>query len=209
MIAQTHPELERRWNLLVGRTWMFGTELWIESATRSRETQADLYARWKAGTYLVPVVADPDRVLGPSPWGWPLTGSFHMVQADGYSHALDIGWRGLDDEMMRSIALSCGLYQPEAREKWHFQWWDTYNGVYPVRENPTTQEDDMTPQQLAMFFGPSAVLGDDGVCRLPLATDNAIELGTDEVEMHPIGDVLKFMHREAKTSRMDLERAPR
>lgn len=196
-----HPELWRRYELLVGRTWMFGTEIWVEASERSYATQADLFKRWNAGTYRVPSVANPDRILGPSPWGWDIKGSYHMVQGDGYAHALDIGWRGLSDTMMTEILASCGLRQTVLGEKWHVQWWQGRT-IFDVQESPT-EDDDMTLDELARAFGPKAQLGADGVIYLPLATDAGIIDKTGEVEMYPIGDVMTYIHMEGKMMRLN------
>lgn len=188
-----HPELERRWALLVARTWMFGAEVWIEAGERSYETQADLYRRWQAGTYNVPAVANPDRVVGASPWGWPVVGSYHMVQADGYSHALDIGWRGLPDAIMREVAWSCGLRQTVAGEKWHFQWWDT-TGVFDVLKNPEEPMD--LAQELAKAMGPTVTV-ENGVVM--------VELIDDSLTSHtrwPLGQAITFIHQELKMVRV-------
>lgn len=121
-LAQSHPELQRRHARLVELCWANGWETWIGSSTRSRATQEDLYRRWRAGLYKVPSVANPNADGGPSPWGWRWTGSYHMPQADGFSHALDLGWRGCDDAQFNVLAESCGLRRTVRDESWHYQW---------------------------------------------------------------------------------------
>lgn len=121
-LASSHPELARRYERLVELVWSHGWEVWIGSSTRSRATQEDLYERWHAGTYRVPSVANPNADGGPSPWGWHWLGSYHMPQADGYSHALDLGWRGCSNAEFFDLAASCGLVRTVRSENWHYQW---------------------------------------------------------------------------------------
>lgn len=191
----SHPELQRRWDLLVARTWMFGAELWVEASTRSEATQRDLYERWKLGLYKVPIVANPDHVLGGSPWGWPVRGSYHMVQADGYSHALDVGWRGITQDLFESVAATCGLLRTETNEAWHYQWWDTARGIYPVDE-PKGDIVDLA-RELTHLLGPRAQLGEDGIIRLPLINDTL-----DGTDLYPLGETLIFIHEELKRKRL-------
>lgn len=148
--AQSHPELLRRWNLLVSRSAERGWGVWIVSSTRSIDTQRFWYALYKMVPSQWPnIVADPDRDAGVTPWGWRGRGSFHMVQLDGYSHALDINWSGAYTHEMHALANTCGLRFPEPTENWHTQAFDAYsNGFYPV------EEDDMTPSQLGLIRDP-------------------------------------------------------
>lgn len=111
-----------RWERLVALCWEHGCEVWISSSSRSYATQKDLYRRWVNGTYKTPYVANPDRVVGPSPFGWTIHGSYHMIQADGYSHALDLGHRGLSNGDFDDLAVSCGLVRTVPKEFWHRQW---------------------------------------------------------------------------------------
>lgn len=122
-LGLTHPDMVRRWERLCHLAWGQGWELWIEASTRDTATQADLYRRWLAGTYDVPSVANPWLVGSESPWGWRVVGSYHQPQADGYSHALDIGWRGASTEDFHRLAVQCGLVPVLSNERWHFQWW--------------------------------------------------------------------------------------
>lgn len=122
-LAQTHPEMVRRYQKLVELVWASGWEIWIGSSTRSRQTQEDLYRRWLNGTYDVPSVANPYTNHGPSPCGWDVIGSYHMPQADGFSHALDLGWRGCSEAQFEALANRCGLQQTVPNESWHYQWW--------------------------------------------------------------------------------------
>ena len=60
-------------------------------AVRDRAKQQAFYAKYKAGKG--PLAANPDRKLrtGPSfPYPWTPRGSWHMVQGDGYGHAVDL-----------------------------------------------------------------------------------------------------------------------
>lgn len=60
-------------------------------AVRDRAKQEALFAKWKAGRGNL--AADPNRTLrtGASfPYDWTPKGSWHMVQGDGYGHAVDL-----------------------------------------------------------------------------------------------------------------------
>lgn len=121
-MRQTHPEMVRRFEALqrdaARRNWRIG----VTSSTRSRAQQEDLYRRWRAGTYDVPSVANPNGNNGTSPWGWTIRGSYHMPQADGYSHALDLWWDGCSAVELERLAATYGLVQTVPRENWHYQW---------------------------------------------------------------------------------------
>lgn len=112
----------RRYNALAAAAHERGWRVGVTSATRSREIQADLYRRWRAGTYNVPSVANPNGVNGVSPWGWTIYGSYHMPQHDGYSHALDLNWSGCTAAELERVAAGYGLVQTVPRENWHYQW---------------------------------------------------------------------------------------
>lgn len=131
MIAFTHPELEKRYNRVVEVFWSQNWDIWVTSSSRSYEQQKEWYELYLQGKW-PNLVANPDRYQGHSPWGWDAWGSMHMVQADGYSHALDIGWNGPYDREAHAIFEQYGIGFPESTEGWHAQWWDPWAGIYPV-----------------------------------------------------------------------------
>jgi hypothetical protein len=97
----------------------------------------------------------------------------------------------------RGAAWGCGSWSVENRG------WTRAALIPGVDYTPP--EADMTLQELAHSFGPKAVLGVDGVIRIPLATDAAIldpEHHAGETELHPVGDVWTFTHQEMKTKRL-------
>lgn len=60
-------------------------------AVRDRAKQEALFAKWKAGRGNL--AADPNRTLRTGaafPYDWTPKGSWHMVQGDGYGHAVDL-----------------------------------------------------------------------------------------------------------------------
>lgn len=134
----SHPELSRRYTLLVGEMWRRGFDIWIASSSRSEAQQREWYALYLRGLWLVDgkpaIVADPDRDAGATPFGWNAHGSLHMIQRDGYSHALDLGSAGCTHAQLHAIADLCGLRFPEPTEWWHTQAFDAYSGgvFYPV-----------------------------------------------------------------------------
>mgnify|MGYP000653304996 CR=1 FL=1 len=135
-IAQSHPELVKRYNKLVKLCWANSWYVGITSSSRSYEEQASLYQAYKNGTGNN--AANPNGVIGVSPWGWVAHGSYHMIQEDGYSHALDLHWSQCSPEQFAELAEKCGLKLTVPGENWHFQWWDT-NGIF--------EEEAATPQQ--------------------------------------------------------------
>lgn len=145
-IAQSHPDLAKRYDQLVGLCWEKGWYIGITSSTRSYQEQATLYANYQNHTGNN--AANPDQNLGASPFGWEVHGSYHMIQQDGYSHALDLHWQQCTPEQFAGIARQCGLHLTVPGENWHFQWWDT-NGIFekplpdPIALN--NEEDEMTP----------------------------------------------------------------
>lgn len=125
-LGQSHPELARRYDHLVRLCWERGIEIGITSSTRSRAAQEAMYYRWRLpknhpNHYDVPSVANPNSDGGPSPWGWRWRGSKHMVQADGYSHALDLHWHGIHAAGFEQLAMLVGLRQTVPNENWHYQ----------------------------------------------------------------------------------------
>lgn len=144
-LAQSHPEFARRYQILVRECWARGWLIGITSSTRSRATQEDLYARWLAGSYKAPSVANPNNPHGTSPWGWTIVGSYHMPQADGYSHALDLNWQGCTPDEFEQLANRCGMQQTVPNENWHYQWFNR-KVIFPIDPALDNTEEDVTPQ---------------------------------------------------------------
>lgn len=154
-LLQTEPELARRYTRLIEIQWEKSRQAGISAATRSRALQESLRTAFLAGTYKVPDVADPNALGSWSPWGWRTRGSKHMIQADGYSHALDLWRAGSTEQEFKDDANACGLSQTVKHEWWHLQAWE--GGLwFPITDPKllgqvlTTQsveeeEDDMTP----------------------------------------------------------------
>jgi hypothetical protein len=191
----SHPELARRWDLLVGRAWAKSWDLWIASSSRSYTTQMAWWEAYMAGNWPAPV-ADPNQIWGPSPFDWTAVGSLHMIQPDGFSHALDIGWAGASDGQMQALAAECGLRFPEPGEKWHAQWWGL-DGVYPVKE------EDMTVDE---FMAQTGRLGDtlgclekrDGIWGQHLSDGN----------WYTVADIQEFIHRKLYPPPAPVDEAP-
>jgi hypothetical protein len=132
----THPELTRRYELLVERCWAKGWDIGVTSSTRTEETQRQWYALWLQGLW-PNLVADPDRYYCQAPdelGGWTAKGSMHMIQADGWSHALDLYWWGPSATQFRLEAFECGLRAVESTENWHYQFWDVSREVFPCHD---------------------------------------------------------------------------
>lgn len=98
----------------------------IYPAVRDRAKQEALYARYKKGGTLA---ANPNRTLrtGPSfPYDWTPKGSWHMVQGDGYGHAVDLKrpWnrtRAQARAETHPFLERHGLKATVASEFWHLQ----------------------------------------------------------------------------------------
>jgi hypothetical protein len=145
-LARSHPELARRYDLLVEHAAVRGWRIGITSSTRQRAQQEAMYADWIANGPPPPSVANPNNSHGSSPWDWVITGSYHMPQADGFSHALDINWDRpkVDAEDIEALANRCGLVQTVPNEDWHYQWFNrkTIFPVDPTLDQPIQSEDD-------------------------------------------------------------------
>ena len=84
-----HPILAHRIRLLLALPELskYGTY----PAVRDRAKQERFFAAYKAGKG--PLAADPNRTLRTGsafPYDWTPKGSWHMVQGDGYGHAVDL-----------------------------------------------------------------------------------------------------------------------
>lgn len=172
-LGLSHPELVRRFNLLVAECWANGWECGITSSTRSKATQEDLYRRWLAGTYKVPSVANPNAPHGPSPWGWTIVGSYHMPQADGFSHALDLHWRGCTPSEFERLANKCGLQRTVPNENWHYQWFNR-QVIFPGPPEPPPQQEDKLIAIIVADAGDQTWYVTDFVSKRPLADGNEL-----------------------------------
>ncbi len=104
------------------------------SGVRSYATQQSLYRRYRAGT-LGNIAANPDRRFGPKGLDgrgiW--RGSWHMQQADGYGHAVDLRITGkITTQEVNRIATSFGLRPTVASEWWHHQWRSASADEFPA-----------------------------------------------------------------------------
>lgn len=130
-----HPEFQNRHDALCAAAEARGWSVsWYIPQERSYSEQLYLYNLYKAGkgNYAVP----PGLVSGlKSPWGWYQTGSNHMVQPDGYSHAIDYKISGCTWAQFHNLANEYGIGFPQMGikgqqdEPWHGTWWDS-RGIY-------------------------------------------------------------------------------
>ena len=84
-----HPILAHRIRLLLAEPKL--SKYSIYPAVRDRAKQERFFAAYKAGKG--PLAANPDRKLRTGsgfPYDWVPTGSWHMIQGDGYGHAVDL-----------------------------------------------------------------------------------------------------------------------
>ncbi len=120
-----HPTLDLRIRGLLSEPSLrrYGTY----PAVRSRAKQEALYAKYKAGRGNL--AANPHRTLrtGSSfPYAWTPKGSWHMVQGDGYGHAVDLRrpvgvTRSMADRAVKPLLKKWGLKQTVRTEWWHLQ----------------------------------------------------------------------------------------
>ena len=121
-----HPETARRVRRLLADPAL-GGRYGITSSVRTYEQQKRLYLRYKAG--VGNLAANPDRTLttGPAwPYDWKPKGSWHMVQADGYGHAVDLHkpWnhtRARARALVHPLLPTYGLKATVPSEWWHVQ----------------------------------------------------------------------------------------
>jgi len=124
-LAGVHPILEFRIRGLLSEPALkrYGTY----PAVRLYSKQKALYDRYKAGRGNL--AANPDRILrtGKSfPYAWKPRGSWHMEQADGYGHAVDLKrpvgvTRAMADRAVKPYLAKWGLKQTVSSEWWHLQ----------------------------------------------------------------------------------------
>lgn len=125
-LAGVHPETARRVRRLLTDPAL-GGRYGIVSSVRTYEQQKALYVRYKAGRGNL--AANPDRTLRTgSGWRylWEPKGSWHMVQADGYGHAVDLKrpWnhsRSKARQLVHPLLPLYGLKATVPSEWWHVQ----------------------------------------------------------------------------------------
>lgn len=146
--SNVHPELVARVEALLDDP-VLEDRFGVVSAARTVASQRVLYNRWLAGTGNL--AANPDRVIrtGPDwPYKWVPRGSWHMVQADGHAHAVDLR-RPSDVSRAEARALvhpllpKYGLAATVASEWWHLQAL-TSNGWIDLPDTLIDKDDDMT-----------------------------------------------------------------
>lgn len=195
-LAFTHPELRRRYELLVARCWARSWDVGITSSTRSEAQQREWYRLWQAGEWPA-LVADPDRIYCKAPdelGDWIATGSMHMVQADGWSHALDLWWLGPSPDEFKAEAYQCGLHPVEPTENWHYQFWDASRIVF----NCYDQGDEMDQAQFSAFQSRALGRPGNGIgCTRVNPGDNVtVEVMLIDGNWYAYADVVEFLHRK-------------
>ena len=120
-----HPTLEFRVRGLLSEPALkrYGTY----PAVRLYSKQKALYDKYKAGQGNL--AANPDRILRTGanfPYTWKPRGSWHMEQADGYGHAVDLRrpagvTRAMADKAVKPYLAKWGLKQTVRSEWWHVQ----------------------------------------------------------------------------------------
>lgn len=120
-----HPILELRVRGLLSEPALrrYGTY----PAVREYAKQKALYDKYRKGTGNL--AANPDRELrtGPAfPYDWTPRGSWHMRQADGWGHAVDLKrpvgvTRSMADRAVKPYLAKWGLKQTVRSEWWHVQ----------------------------------------------------------------------------------------
>mgnify|MGYP003115346651 CR=1 FL=1 len=147
----THPILEFRIRGLLSEPKLkrYGTY----PATRLYSKQKYLYDGYKAGKRGFNLAANPDRILRTGrnfPYKWKPRGSWHQVQADGYSHAVDLRrpWnvtRAMADKAVRPFMEKWGLRQTVwPKEWWHVQALTSQGWIDGPQPSPGGEEMFMT-----------------------------------------------------------------
>lgn len=118
--------------------------VWVVSGSRPKETggepptsQRRLFTGFVNRVPGFNLAANPDRVIASCRWATPTfvaNGSWHMQQKGpglGGSGAADLGWAGIDVQLMHVVAFDYGLRFPVPGENWHCQAY-TSAGVFPA-----------------------------------------------------------------------------
>lgn len=129
-----HPTMVARLDSFFADPEVIAAKVKISSGRRTYKRQAWFYRRYKAGKGNL--AANPDRVFGPpfkladgSTARWH--GSWHMPQADGYCHAVDLTRGKFSKKGLEAACNRHGLFRTVPSEWWHFQWRNS-NGPFPV-----------------------------------------------------------------------------
>jgi hypothetical protein len=173
--SMIHPELHQA--LVEADEACFaatGHHLEVESGGRTKAKQTVLYRAWRAWLNMgkppppVAKAADPDRGIGTVTIDgvtFRAVGSWHMIQGDGYHHAVDIAYRDADPLVQRWVDANLpwaaantvtpfGLHRTVAGEPWHVQ--------RDYLEPLDFPEDDMTDEQAQQLAEVHALLLDTG-----------------------------------------------
>lgn len=197
-LALLHPEFRRRNEALVAECWRRSWNVRYVRVTADRKAQRDLYQAYVNRVRSIPA-ANPDAVGSLCPDDplltgggarWNVVGSLHMVQADGWSHAIDYGIEGCTWDEFHALAHGLGIRFPLAewavyKEPWHGQWWDA-SGVYPAPllpppiTTPRPGDDDMPARLVTPDDGDPAVFVTDGVIKTWVRDGDALAQLRDE-----------------------------
>lgn len=130
-IQQLHPTMVARNDHLEADCEARGWTIGATRVTADYAQQKALYAAYLAGRGNL--AANPDAPGVMSPWGWRVRGSFHQVQLDRYSHAIDYTIVGCTWAEFHDVAAEHGigfpLFELGLGEPWHAQFWDE-RGIY-------------------------------------------------------------------------------
>lgn len=143
-VRDLHPVLALRLEAMLADPRMKGYR--VSSGARSYESQKRLYSGWRSKLPGFNLAANPDAAGAPTFDGLRFRGSYHMVQDDGYAHAVDLRapithtvskrWR-----LVGEVAADYGLRQTVPGEWWHLQardrthWFDAPRIATPYEED--------------------------------------------------------------------------
>lgn len=130
-IQQLHPTMVARNDRLEADCEARGWTIGATRVTADYGQQKQLYNLYRSGRGNL--AANPDALGVISPWGWQVHGSFHQIQHDTYSHAIDYTIYGCTWAEFHEVANRHGigfpLFAQGLGEPWHAQWWDE-RGIY-------------------------------------------------------------------------------
>lgn len=148
-LAGVHPLLAYRVELLLADPAL-GDRYGVTSGARSVAQQRSLFNRYLRGEGNL--AANPDRAISTSagfPYSWTPRGSWHMVQPDGFAHAVDLKrpwWhtRAKARSVVHPLLPKYGLKATVSSEWWHVQALTSSGWVNgPQLPNTSEEEDDM------------------------------------------------------------------
>jgi len=122
-LIETHPEFIARLERFFEHPDIKG-KFKVGWAVRTEAKQRLLYAKWLSGRGNL--AANPDRVIGVTEEGWTAKGSWHMVQEDGHSYAVDLTkpiWmtKAKAKTILDRVLPEFGLRRTVPTEWWHIQ----------------------------------------------------------------------------------------